>query len=174
MIRMFMADEDTVNFFGARAAESFKAPQHFFFTQAGVNEKSRAPRLKQGAIARTARRQNGYAKRDTLPPRRASAIACTRHCNGMMAKCWAGVNTKSRKRNYALRYSLEFVPFKDSENQMASWFWVSSKPLRLPTTEAAMRPGWKNSRASCWTSSTVTLSSSAIKSCAVKWRLKYM
>jgi hypothetical protein len=99
VIRMFMADEDPVNFFGARTAESFKAPQHFFSAQAGVNEKSRAPRLKQGAIARTARRQNGYTKRDTLPPRCASttAIGCARHRNGMMAKCCAGVNTKSRK-----------------------------------------------------------------------------
>jgi hypothetical protein len=31
MIGMLVGYEDAVNFFGARAAESVEAPQHFFF-----------------------------------------------------------------------------------------------------------------------------------------------
>jgi hypothetical protein len=86
---VFVGDEDTVNFFGARAAERFKAPQHFFFADAGVNQESGAPRFEQRGVARAARRQNGYAKRDTLPPRIAptKANGCARHRTGMMAKC---------------------------------------------------------------------------------------
>src|SRR5271170_5400109 len=44
-----------------------------------------------------------------FPPRHASTTAngCARHRTGMMAKCWAGVNTKSRKRNYTARYLLD-------------------------------------------------------------------
>ena len=41
-----------------------------------------------------------------------------------------------------------------------------------PTTDAAKRPGWKNSRASSCTSSAVTLSSMATSSCGVKCRSK--
>jgi hypothetical protein len=99
MVAVFVGHQDAVNLLGARATKSFKAPQHFFLADAGVNQESGAPRFEQRGVARAARRQNGYAKRDTLPPQRASTIACTRHCNGMMAKCCAGVNTKSRKRN---------------------------------------------------------------------------
>jgi len=97
VVAVFVGDEDAVNFFGARAAERFEAPRHFLFADAGVNQECGAPRFEQRGVARAARRQNGYAKRDTLPPRRASAIACTRHRTGIMAKCWAAVNTKSRK-----------------------------------------------------------------------------
>jgi hypothetical protein len=87
VVAVFVGDEDAVNFFGAGAAERLEAPQHFFFADAGVNQERGAPRFEQRGVARAARRQNGYAKRDTLPPRRASAFASTRHCNGMMAKC---------------------------------------------------------------------------------------
>src|SRR5271156_2217680 len=109
VVAVLVGDEDTVNFFGARAAQGFKEPQHFFFADAGVNQESAAPRFEQRGVARAARRQNGYAKRDTLPPRHASTTAngCARHRTGMMAKCWAGVNTKSRKRNYTARYLLD-------------------------------------------------------------------
>src|SRR5579863_439427 len=101
VIAVLVGYEDAVHFFGTRAAESFKTPQHFFFAKPGVNQEGRAPRFEQRGVARAARRQNGYAKRDTLPPRCASTTAngCARRRTGMMAKCWAGVNTKSRKRN---------------------------------------------------------------------------
>ena len=105
MIAVFVGDENPINFFGARAAERFEAPQHFFFAEAGVNQESGAPRFEQCGVAGAARRQNGYAKRDTLPPRCASTTAngCARHRNGMMAKCRAGVNTNSRESNCRLR-----------------------------------------------------------------------
>ena len=84
VVAVFVGDEDTVNFFGARAAERFKAPQHFFFAEPGVDEESGAPRFEQRGVARAARRQNGYAKRDTLPPRCASVteLMCARRRNG--------------------------------------------------------------------------------------------
>ena len=37
VVAVFVGDEDAVNFFGARAAKRFEAPQHFFFADAGVN-----------------------------------------------------------------------------------------------------------------------------------------
>ena len=37
MIGMLVGDQDSVHFFGTRAAESFEAAQHFFFAEAGVN-----------------------------------------------------------------------------------------------------------------------------------------
>ena len=43
MVAVFVGNEDAVNFFGARAAKSFEAPQHFFFADAGVNQESRTP-----------------------------------------------------------------------------------------------------------------------------------
>jgi hypothetical protein len=99
VVAVLVGDEDAVHFFGARAAKSFKTPQHFFFAEPGVNQESGTRRFEQRGVARAARRQNGYAKRDTLPPRIASTAANgrARHRNGMMAKCRAGVNTKSRK-----------------------------------------------------------------------------
>jgi hypothetical protein len=45
VVAVFVGDQDAVNFFGAGAAERFKAPQHFLFADAGVNQESGAPRF---------------------------------------------------------------------------------------------------------------------------------
>ena len=58
MIAVFVGDEDGVYVFGTRAAQRFEAAQHFFATEASVNQKGRAPRLEQRAVAGTSRRQN--------------------------------------------------------------------------------------------------------------------
>src|SRR5579863_7180478 len=74
VVAVLVGNQDAVNLFGARAAKRFKAPQHFFFADAGVNQESGASRFEQRGVARAARSQNGYAKRDTLPPRVASTM----------------------------------------------------------------------------------------------------
>jgi len=43
VVAVLVGDEDAVNFFGARAAQSFEAAQHFFFAEPGVNQEGRAP-----------------------------------------------------------------------------------------------------------------------------------
>ena len=63
VVAVLVGDEDAVHFFGARAAKSFKAPQHFFFAEPGVDEESGAPRFEQRGVARAAGRQDGYTKR---------------------------------------------------------------------------------------------------------------
>ena len=55
VIAMLVGNEDAVNVLGARAAQRFESPQHFFFAKSGVNEESRAPRFEQCGIARAAR-----------------------------------------------------------------------------------------------------------------------
>jgi len=80
MIGVFVGDEDAVHPLGARAAEDFEPPQHFFFAEAGVNQESGALGFEQRGIARTSRRQNGDPKRDApslagrcaIPPRSAA------------------------------------------------------------------------------------------------------
>ncbi|HEV2206986.1 MAG TPA: hypothetical protein VGR36_10625 [Candidatus Acidoferrales bacterium] len=59
-----MADQDGVNAFGAAAAKSFEAPQHFFAAKSGVDEESGVFRFEQRAVARAAGGKDGDPERD--------------------------------------------------------------------------------------------------------------
>ena len=54
MIGMFVGNQNSVDLLGFLPAKSFKAPQHFFFAEPGVNEESGVLGLKQRGVARTA------------------------------------------------------------------------------------------------------------------------
>ena len=55
VIGMFVGNQDAVEVIGLLPAQRFKAPQHFFFAQPGIDEESGVFGLKQRGVARTAR-----------------------------------------------------------------------------------------------------------------------
>jgi hypothetical protein len=65
MIGMLVRNQDAVDVLGACAAEGFETPQHFLAAEANVNQESRLPAFEQRGVARTTRREDGNAKRNT-------------------------------------------------------------------------------------------------------------
>src|ERR1700674_2189320 len=87
MVGVFVGDENAVHASRAGAPERLESAQHLFFAEAGVNQESGALGFEQCGIARTSRRQNGYAKRDRVP-----------HEKEMIAERKGGVKGKNRGR----------------------------------------------------------------------------
>src|SRR5690348_18364732 len=68
MIGVFVRDENTVEAID-RLRESGEAAQRLTLSKSGIHQQARPGSLEQGAIARTARRENAHAKADGLSPR---------------------------------------------------------------------------------------------------------
>ncbi len=64
MIGVFVGDDDAVEPVDSECGRRGKAPQRFALAQAGIHQEARPGSLEQGAVARTARRENAYAKTD--------------------------------------------------------------------------------------------------------------
>ena len=67
MIGVFVRDENTVEAID-RMRKRGEAPQRLALPEPGIHQQARPGSLEQGAIARTARRENAHAKADGLSP----------------------------------------------------------------------------------------------------------
>ena len=68
VIGMFVGDDDAVEAIEGMSQRG-QAAQRFALSQARIHQQARLGSLEQGAIARTARRENAHAKADGSPPR---------------------------------------------------------------------------------------------------------
>lgn len=68
MVAVFVRDDDAVEPLDSMA-ERFQATQRFALAQARVNKNARGLGFNERQIARTSRRQNGYAYADCPPPK---------------------------------------------------------------------------------------------------------
>jgi hypothetical protein len=100
VIGVFVGDDDAVEAVN-RIRESGQAPQRFALSQARVHQQARPGSLQQGAIARTARRENAHAKADgfsfRIPDLRCAAATNTKNSrpHASWQKCRARVNAIS-------------------------------------------------------------------------------
>src|SRR5579872_6236160 len=92
VVAMFVRDDDAVEAIQGMSQRG-QAAQGFALSQARIHQQARLGSLEQGAIARTARRENAYAKADGSPPKKLQA---KKAAAGIMAKARGGRQCDSR------------------------------------------------------------------------------
>src|SRR6266566_2998366 len=135
IIRVFVRDDDAVEAID-RMRQSGKAPQRFALSQPRIHQQARPGSLEQGAIARTARRENAHAKADGFSPESRTSLTrfCAQAANAKKTRPHASSQKRGARVN-AIRES-QFRKF-----QQASKSRFSRKPSSGPTTLAAIFRG---------------------------------
>src|SRR5437879_1987244 len=166
MIRMLVRDDDAVEAID-RTRQGGKPPQRCALSQPRIHQQARPGSLEQGAIARTARRENADAKADGFSPNPGLPLR-------VLARGPQSAKKRGRMhhRKSAGRASMRFKRVCLENFQQASKSRFSSKPSSGPTTVAAIFRDSKNSAAVCCTSSAVTDSIEACNSSTLKKRAK--
>src|SRR5579872_5289648 len=84
VVAMFVRDDDAVEAIQGMSQRG-QAAQGFALSQARIHQQARLGSLEQGAIARTARRENAHAKADGSPPKKLQAKKTGRRHHGKSA-----------------------------------------------------------------------------------------